>query len=40
MLSFDKVEPLIGHGAGGVCLLLDELERASECEGWADATKQ
>ena len=73
MLSFDKVEPLIGHGVGGVCpfgvnegvkvyldeslkrfdyvypaagtsasavyLLLDELERASECEGWVNVCK-
>lgn len=73
MLSFDKVEPLIGHGVGGVCpfgvnegvkiyldeslkrfdyvypaagtsasavyLTLEELERASKCEGWVDVTK-
>ena len=73
MLSFDKVEPLIGHGVGGVCpfgvnegvkvyldeslkqfdyvypaagtpasavhLTIEELERASECEGWVDVTK-
>ena len=70
----DKVEPLIGHGVGGVCpfgvkdgvpvyldeslkrfetvypaagtpssavhLSLEELERASECEGWVDVCKQ
>lgn len=74
MLSADKVEPLIGHGVGGVCpfgvkdgvpvyldeslkrfetvypaagtpssavhLSLEELERASECEGWVDVCKQ
>lgn len=73
MLSADKVEPLIGHGVGGVCpfgvnegvkvyldeslkrfdyvypaagtsasavhLTIEELERASECEGWVDVTK-
>ena len=73
MLSFEKVEPLIGHGVGGVCpfgvnagikvyldeslrrfetvypaagtsasavhLSLEELERASECEGWVDVCK-
>ena len=74
MLSAEKVEPLIGHGVGGVCpfgvkdgvpvyldeslkrfetvypaagtpssavhLSLEELERASECEGWVDVCKQ
>lgn len=73
MLSADRVEPLIGHGVGGVCpfgvtpgvpvyldeslrrfdivypaagtaasavrLTIQELERASECEGWVDVTK-
>ena len=73
MLSAEKVEPLIGHGVGGVCpfgvnegvnvyldeslkrfdyvypaagtsasavhLTIEELERASECEGWVDVTK-
>lgn len=73
MLSAERVEPLIGHGVGGVCpfganegipvyldeslrrfdivypaagtaasavrLTLDELERASEADGWVDVTK-
>lgn len=73
MLGADRVEPLIGHGVGGVCpfgvnpgipvyldeslrrfdivypaagtatsavrLTIEELERASECEGWVDVTK-
>lgn len=73
MLSAERVEPLIGHGVGGVCpfgvnegvpvyldeslkkfdyvypaagtaasavyLTIEELERASECEGWVDVTK-
>ena len=73
MLPADRVEPLIGHGVGGVCpfgvnagvpvyldeslrrfdhvypaagtsasavrLTIEELERASECEGWVDVTK-
>ena len=74
MLPADKVEPLIGHGVGGVCpfgvnegvsvyldeslkrfetvypaagtpasavyLTIEELERASECDGWVDVCKQ
>ena len=73
MLSADRVEPLIGHGVGGVCpfgvkpgvlvyldeslrrfgivypaagtsssavrLTIDELERASACEGWVDVCR-
>ncbi|MBQ7886968.1 MAG: YbaK/EbsC family protein [Clostridia bacterium] len=73
MLPADKVEPLIGHGVGGVCpfgvnegvpvyldeslrrfdyvypaagtaasavhLTIEELERASECEGWVNVCK-
>lgn len=73
MLSADMVEPLIGHGVGGVCpfgvnegvsvyldeslkrfdyvypaagtaasavyLTIEELQRASECEGWVDVCK-
>lgn len=73
MLPAEKVEPLIGHGVGGVCpfginpgvevyldeslrpfdivypaagtpasgvrLTIEELERASEANGWVDVTK-
>ena len=73
MLSADMVEPLIGHGIGGVCpfgvnegvsvyldeslkrfdyvypaagtaasavyLTIEELQCASECEGWVDVCK-
>lgn len=73
MLPAESVEPLIGHGIGGVCpfgikpgipvyldeslraydviypaagtassavkLSVEELERASEAEGWVDVTK-
>ena len=73
MIGHDEVEPLIGHGVGGVCpfginegvpvwldeslrrfdivypaagtansavkLHLDELERASQAQGWVDVCK-
>ena len=73
MRSAERVEPLIGHGVGGVCpfgvkpgvpvyldeslrrfgivypaagtsssavrLTIDELERASACEGWVDVCR-
>lgn len=36
---FDIVYPAAGTPASAVRLTLEELERASECEGWVDVTK-
>ena len=37
--KFDYVYPAAGTGASAVYLTIEELERASECEGWVDVTK-